>query len=248
MERAVVDLRTHRGGDRRRPRVPPDRRVGQSALGPRRRRISGATDSRRRDRRQGRQLRHLRTEPRAAHSTALVSGSLPIALVFCFASFVRFEAIAIYSEEAKDKRTVPRAAFLAVIVIGAVYMRRRRICHCDASFRPQLGRARISPSWKGWAQRSPESATSSDDQSVAGTVRPLTPTVFRFSTGASDLFLNRSRAGPAFTRKQAMQLASRCALFPRSSSLCLTGIIARERRLPGQLDGATTRRRPPAAG
>jgi hypothetical protein len=176
MERAVVDLRTHRGGDRRRPRVPPDRRVGQSALGPRRRRISGATDSRRRDRRQGRQLRHLRTEPRAAHATALVSGSLPIALLFCFASFVRFEATAIYSEEAKDKRTVPRAAFLAVIVIGAVYMRRRRICHCDASFRPQLGRARISPSWKGWAQRSPESATSSDDQSVAGTVRPATNT------------------------------------------------------------------------
>ena len=64
-----------------------------------------------------------------------------------------------------------------------------------------------------------------------------------FSTGASDLFLNRSLAGPAFTRKHAMQLASRCALFPRSSSLCLTGIIARERRLPGQLDGATTRRR-----
>jgi hypothetical protein len=100
MERAAVDLRTHRGGDRRRPRVPPDRRVGQSALGPRRRRISGGTDSRRRDRRQGRQLRHLRTEPRAAHSTALVSGSLPIALLFCFASFVGFES---YLEERAKK-------------------------------------------------------------------------------------------------------------------------------------------------
>ena len=53
---------------------------------------------------------------------ALVSGSLPIALLFCFASFVGFEATAIYSEEAKDpKRTVPRATFLSVIVIGAVY-------------------------------------------------------------------------------------------------------------------------------
>lgn len=53
---------------------------------------------------------------------ALVSGSLPIALLFCFASFVGFEATAIYSEEAKDpKRTVPRATYLAVIVIGAVY-------------------------------------------------------------------------------------------------------------------------------
>jgi amino acid transporter len=62
----------------------------------------------------------LSLEPLAPH--ALVSGSLPIALLFCFASFVGFEATAIYSEEAKDpKRTVPRATFLAVIVIGAVY-------------------------------------------------------------------------------------------------------------------------------
>jgi amino acid transporter len=54
--------------------------------------------------------------------SALVSGSLPIALLFCFASFVGFEATAIYSEEAKDpKRTVPRATYLAVLVIGAVY-------------------------------------------------------------------------------------------------------------------------------
>lgn len=53
---------------------------------------------------------------------ALFAGSLPIALLFCFASFVGFEATAIYSEEAKEpRRTVPRATFLAVIVIGAVY-------------------------------------------------------------------------------------------------------------------------------
>ncbi len=248
MERAVVDLRTHRGGDRRRPRVPPDRRVGQSALGPRRRRISGATDSRRRDRRQGRQLRHLRTEPRAAHSTALVSGSLPIALLFCFASFVRFEATAIYSEEAKDKRTVPRAAFLAMIVIGAVYMRRRRICHCDASFRPQLGRARTSPAGRGGPSallNRLRAATTSRWRAQCAT--RLTPTVFRFSTGASDLFLNRSLAGPAFIRKQAMQLTSRCALVPRSSSLCLTRDRC-VRTSTGQLDGATTRCRRQAAG
>jgi hypothetical protein len=30
---------------------------------------------------------------------ALFAGSLPIALLFCFASFVGFEATAIYSEE-----------------------------------------------------------------------------------------------------------------------------------------------------
>lgn len=90
----------------------------------------------------------LSLEPLTPH--ALVSRSLPIALPFCFASFVGFEATAIYSEEAKDpKRTVPRATFLAVIVIGAICMRHRRICHCDASFRPQLGRARISPSGRG---------------------------------------------------------------------------------------------------
>lgn len=51
-----------------------------------------------------------------------VSRSLPIALLFCFASFVGFEATAIYSEEAKDpKRTVPSATFQAVIVIGALH-------------------------------------------------------------------------------------------------------------------------------
>ncbi|MFW0794856.1 APC family permease [Gordonia sp. CPCC 205515] len=53
---------------------------------------------------------------------ALTSGSLPIGLLFCFASFVGFEATAIYSEEAKDpKRTVARATFLSVITIGVVY-------------------------------------------------------------------------------------------------------------------------------
>ncbi|MGY4711543.1 APC family permease [Mycolicibacterium sp. CBM1] len=62
----------------------------------------------------------LSLEPFSAH--ALTSGSLPIALLFCFASFVGFEATAIYSEEAKDpRRTVARATFLAVSVIGAVY-------------------------------------------------------------------------------------------------------------------------------
>jgi amino acid transporter len=58
--------------------------------------------------------------PLSFHS--LTFGSLPIALLFSFASFVGFEATAIYSEEAKDpKRTVPRATYLSVLVIGVVY-------------------------------------------------------------------------------------------------------------------------------
>jgi amino acid transporter len=62
----------------------------------------------------------LSVEPLTVH--ALTTGSLPIALLFCFASFVGFEATAIYSEEAKDpRRTVTRATYFAVIVIGAVY-------------------------------------------------------------------------------------------------------------------------------
>ena len=43
-------------------------------------------------------------------------------MLFCFASFVGFEAAAIYSEEAKNpKRTVTRATFLSVALIGAIY-------------------------------------------------------------------------------------------------------------------------------
>ncbi|WP_338890940.1 APC family permease [Rhodococcus sovatensis] len=53
---------------------------------------------------------------------AFLSGSPGIALMFAVASFIGFEATAIYGEEAKDpKRTVPIATYAAVIVIGAVY-------------------------------------------------------------------------------------------------------------------------------
>lgn len=65
------------------------------------------------------------TEPLSAEPftpSALTSGSLPIGLLFCFASFVGFEATAIYGEESKDpKKTVARATFLSVIIIGVVY-------------------------------------------------------------------------------------------------------------------------------
>lgn len=54
---------------------------------------------------------------------SITSGAPGVALLFGFASFVGFEATAIYGEEAKDpKRTVPRATYLAVLVIGIFYV------------------------------------------------------------------------------------------------------------------------------
>lgn len=51
------------------------------------------------------------------------TGSAGIALTFAFASFVGFEATAIYGEETRDpKRTVPRATYLAVGVITALFV------------------------------------------------------------------------------------------------------------------------------
>jgi amino acid transporter len=53
---------------------------------------------------------------------SFTSGSIAIALLFNFASFIGFEATTIYSEEAKDpKRTVPRATYVAVLTIGIFY-------------------------------------------------------------------------------------------------------------------------------
>lgn len=51
-----------------------------------------------------------------------LAGSAGIALAFAFASFIGFEATAIYSEESKDpKRTVPRATYGAVIAITILF-------------------------------------------------------------------------------------------------------------------------------
>lgn len=51
-----------------------------------------------------------------------LAGSAGIALAFAFASFVGFEATAIYGEESIDpKRTVPRATYLAVLVITLLF-------------------------------------------------------------------------------------------------------------------------------
>ncbi|WP_086843025.1 APC family permease [Nocardia farcinica] len=54
--------------------------------------------------------------------SAFLGGSPGIALMFAIASFVGFEATAIYGEEARDpKRTVPLSTYAAVLVIGVVY-------------------------------------------------------------------------------------------------------------------------------
>ncbi|WP_371600607.1 APC family permease [Streptomyces sp. NBC_00564] len=54
--------------------------------------------------------------------SAFTSGSPGIGVMFAVASFVGFEATAIYGEEARDpKRSVPRATYLAVTLIGVFY-------------------------------------------------------------------------------------------------------------------------------
>jgi len=51
-----------------------------------------------------------------------LTGGAGIALAFAFASFIGFEATAIYGEEAKDpKKTVPRATYVAVICITLLF-------------------------------------------------------------------------------------------------------------------------------
>jgi len=54
--------------------------------------------------------------------TAFMSGSPVIGMLLCFAAFMGFEATTIYSEEARDPgRTVPRATYLSVLIIGVFY-------------------------------------------------------------------------------------------------------------------------------
>jgi amino acid transporter len=49
-------------------------------------------------------------------------GAPAIGLLFCFASFIGFEATTIYAEEAKDPRhSVPRATYFSVLLIGGFY-------------------------------------------------------------------------------------------------------------------------------
>ncbi|WP_374653721.1 APC family permease [Dongia sp.] len=53
---------------------------------------------------------------------AFMTGEPIIGMLLCFAAFMGFEATTIYSEEARDPvRTVPRATYLSVLVIGIFY-------------------------------------------------------------------------------------------------------------------------------
>ena len=54
--------------------------------------------------------------------SAIASGTPGIAFAFAFASFIGFEATAIYGEEARDpKRAVPKATYLAIAVITILF-------------------------------------------------------------------------------------------------------------------------------
>jgi amino acid transporter len=54
--------------------------------------------------------------------STVVSAGLPIAVLFSFSCFIGFESAALYAEETTDpQRTIPRATYAAVVVIGAFY-------------------------------------------------------------------------------------------------------------------------------
>ncbi len=53
---------------------------------------------------------------------ALLSGNPGIGIMFAVATFIGFEATAIYSEEVRDsERTIPRATFASIIIIALLY-------------------------------------------------------------------------------------------------------------------------------
>lgn len=53
---------------------------------------------------------------------AVLSGSIGIALIFAYNTFIGFEATTIYGEEAVNpKKTVPRATYIAVTIMGLFY-------------------------------------------------------------------------------------------------------------------------------
>lgn len=59
----------------------------------------------------------------AFNPSKIFSGSAGLAFLFAFSSFIGFEATTIYGEEARDRdRTVPRATYVAVLLIGGFYV------------------------------------------------------------------------------------------------------------------------------
>jgi amino acid transporter len=62
----------------------------------------------------------LTLEPLAPNN--VFSGAVGVALMFGFTSFIGFEGAAIYTEEARDfRRTVPRATYVSVAILGVGY-------------------------------------------------------------------------------------------------------------------------------
>nr|WP_316655947.1 APC family permease [uncultured Gellertiella sp.] len=56
-------------------------------------------------------------------ASQVMSGTPAIGILFCFAAFIGFEATTIYSEEAREpEKTVPRATYISVVLIGVFYM------------------------------------------------------------------------------------------------------------------------------
>jgi amino acid transporter len=55
--------------------------------------------------------------------SALSSGSLTAAVLFCLGSFIGIEATTIYGEEARDpEKTIPRATYLSILMIGIFFV------------------------------------------------------------------------------------------------------------------------------
>lgn len=58
----------------------------------------------------------------ALQPAAFLSGAPGIALIFAVAGYIGFEATAVFRDEARDpERTIPRATYLALLVIGGFY-------------------------------------------------------------------------------------------------------------------------------
>jgi amino acid transporter len=54
--------------------------------------------------------------------SAVTSGSLGVPVLFALTGFIGFEATAVFRDEARDpERTIPRATYLAVLIIGGFY-------------------------------------------------------------------------------------------------------------------------------
>ena len=55
--------------------------------------------------------------------SALQSGSLTAAILFCLGSFIGIEATTIYGEEARDpEKTIPQATYLSILMIGVFFV------------------------------------------------------------------------------------------------------------------------------